>query len=64
MSFIIEASSEELTSGRKEPESESTCDNNDNAAAARLTENSDLSGAYIGDLTIAVLVSISIDCEH
>lgn len=62
--FIDEASTEEGTEGRKEPESESTCDCNDNAAAARLTENADLAGAYIGDLTIAVFRPISIDCEH
>lgn len=64
VSLAIEASTEELTSGRKEHESEATCDKVDNAATARLTENSDLTGAYIGDLTIAVFVTMSIDCEH
>lgn len=51
-----EASAEELASGRKEPETEAACDWVDNRTTARLTENSDLTGAYIGDLTMAVLV--------
>ncbi len=62
--LMSEASTEELTEGRKEHETEATCDYKDNRATARLTENPDLTGTYMGDLTIAVFVSIPIDCEH
>lgn len=54
--LIKESSTDELSTGRKEHETEAACDKNDNRTTARLTENPDVTGTYIGDLTIAVLV--------
>lgn len=51
-----EASTEKRTVGRKETEHEATCDGKGNRTIARNTENSDFAGAYIGDLTAAVLL--------